>query len=62
VGSASATSASFYKDGILVPNCKGGRPPIPSTCVVKRTTFRKGRVAWVKVTFLAPSGDPKGRV
>jgi hypothetical protein len=61
VGSASATTASVYKDGVLVRNCKGGRPPIPSTCVVKRTTFRKGRVAWA-IVIRTTGDDPKGRV
>ena len=46
----------------LLPDCDSSTPESTAPCVLSRIQGGDYRSTWVTVTFLAPAGDPKGRV
>ena len=46
----------------LLPDCDYEYPESTAPCVLSRTQGNEEYSTWVYITFLAPAGDPKGRV
>lgn len=46
----------------LLPDCDEDNPESTAPCVLSRVQGNEEFSTWVYITFLAPAGDPKGRV